>query len=278
MLRRLSAALCAVILGLLATAATAQSKRVVSANLCTDQLLLALADRSQIASLSPFATDRALSYMAAQADGLPLNRGTGEDVVRLGADLVLLGPYDSGATRGLIARQGLAMLVMGPWTGLADGREQIRTLAQRLGHPARGEALVGRIDAALAAITGIVPAGRSALVLHRRLFVSGQKSLTTEVLTAAGFADATVPLGLQRGGFVTLERLLKAKPDYLVVSPADESTQDQGSALLVHDALKRMYPPERRLVVPDRLTICGGPATVELIETLGREIRAKVRE
>jgi hypothetical protein len=30
-------------------------------------------------------------------------------------------------------------------------------------------------------------------------------------------------------------------------------------------------------VAPSHLTICGGPAHVELIETMGREIAAKVR-
>jgi iron complex transport system substrate-binding protein len=36
-------------------------------------------------------------------------------------------------------------------------------------------------------------------------------------------------------------------------------------------------PPDRRLTVPARLSLCGGPATPVLIETLAAEVRAKVR-
>ena len=35
---------------------------------------------------------------------------------------------------------------------------------------------------------------------------------------------------------------------------------NQGSALLSHPALAELYPPARRIVVPERLTVCGGPS------------------
>jgi hypothetical protein len=110
---------------------------IVGAGLLGGSLLAALQPRRRSA------TDAALHLTAVSSaptlDGLRSRQWCDAYVEHarlaescVGADLVLLGPYDSGATRGLIARQGLAMLVMGPWTGLADGREQIRTLAQRL--------------------------------------------------------------------------------------------------------------------------------------------------
>ena len=41
--------------------------------------------------------------------------------------------------------------------------------------------------------------------------------------------------------------------------------------------LRATIPPERRLYLPDRLTICGGPATPQAIDALAAEVRAKVR-
>jgi iron complex transport system substrate-binding protein len=250
--------------------------RVVSVNLCTDQLLLALADRRQIASLSPFVNDKAFSYMAAEAVGLPSNRGNGEDVVRLSADLVLVGAFDNKATRALVEQRGVEVMTFTPWSGLADGREQIRRLAARLGHPERGEALIARIDAALEGVRGIAPTGQSALIVHRNLFVPGGRNVTVDILEAAGFRDVSGELGLKNGGYASLERLIRVAPDYLIVSPGDASVVDQGSAKMVHDAMLQLFPPSRRIPVPDRLTICGGPSTPELIETLGRELRARV--
>jgi iron complex transport system substrate-binding protein len=75
---------------------------------------------------------------------------------------------------------------------------------------------------------------------------------------------------------VSLERLVADPPDYLLVSERDEAGADQGTALLRHPALLAAVPPERRLHVPARLTICGGPATPLAIDALAAEVRARV--
>ena len=98
-----------------------------------------------------------------------------------------------------------------------------------------------------------------------------------EIAEIAGLRDAAPDAGVSKSGFVTLEALVAARPDYLIVSDEDQRAEDEGEALLVHPALEALYPPERRLVAPDRLTICDGPSTPALIATLGSEIRAKVR-
>ena len=51
-------------------------KRIVSLNLCSDQLVLALADRGQIAGLTSNVRDPDMSAAAEAARGLPMLRGT----------------------------------------------------------------------------------------------------------------------------------------------------------------------------------------------------------
>jgi iron complex transport system substrate-binding protein len=264
-------------LGTPVPAASEPPRRVVSTNLCADQLLLAIADPLQIASLGPFSDDPELSFLADRAKAFPHNRGTGENVVRLEADLVLVGPYDSASTRALLAAKKVELLSLAPWTSLDQGRSQIRILATLLCHPERGEALIAAIDQALEQVKGTAPPGRSALVMHRRGYVPGRGTITAEIASVAGLQDAARSMGLESDSFVTLERLTAQPPDYLILSEADQSAVDNGSALLVHPALMRLVPPERRLFVPDRLTICGGPSTPALIERIAREIAAKVR-
>ena len=46
-------------------------RRVVSFNICADQLVVALADPAQIAGLSPYATDPTLSAVAGEARAFP---------------------------------------------------------------------------------------------------------------------------------------------------------------------------------------------------------------
>ncbi len=264
-------------LSLLSPASASPPQRVVSANLCGDQMVLALADPGQIASLSPFAEDAELSYLADRARAFPHNRGSVEDIIRLQSDLVLIGPYDSGYARALLQAKSVPFLVLAPWQSLAAGRAQIRQLAEYLGHPERGASLIAKIDAALSAASGLVTHRRSALVLERRGYVIGPDSWLQEIISATGLGDGAAAVGLSGQGFVSLERLVAGRPDYLIVSQSDPPLSDQGRAFLAHPALMALYPAARRLVAPGRLTICGGPSTPDLIAYLAQEIRDKVR-
>ncbi|WP_230532273.1 ABC transporter substrate-binding protein [Microvirga roseola] len=259
--------------------AVAQPKpqRVVSLNLCADQLLLALADREQIASLSFLSRDPSLSFLAEEAAALPVNEGRAEAVLFGGADLVLAGTYGQQHQAALLQAQGLDVLRLGPWTRLEQGREQIRALARRLGHPERGEALIARIDAALARTKDIVPSRSSILIYDRRGWVPSLDSMQNEILAHMGFVPHQKALGLMQGGTVSMEALLTSPPDYMLVDEGSSQAVDQGSALFVHPALVKTVPLERRLKVPARLTICGGPSTPAMIEALAAEVALKVR-
>jgi iron complex transport system substrate-binding protein len=98
-----------------------------------------------------------------------------------------------------------------------------------------------------------------------------------EVAATAGLIDAAAALGIQHQGFVSLVKLVRERPDYLMVSHAGFAAQDQGEALLIHPALIELYPVTKRFIVPSVLSICEGPATPALIDHIAAEVRAKVR-
>ena len=272
-------ALAAVLLlagGIPAARAAGPPQRVVSLNLCADQLLIALADRGQVLSLSPLARDPALSHFHERAAAYPANPGKGEAILFTGADLALAGRWGAQATQALLARQGLPVVTLDAWDGLEAGRAQIRAVAGRLGHPDRGERLVAEIDAALDRARAIVPAGVSVLPLQRRGWIQGADSTSSAILRHMGFTLHQERLGVPAGGLVRLEQLVSAPPDYALFDEDPEAV-DNGSAFLMHPALARAIPPERRLRVPGRLLICGGPSTPAAIDALAAEVRAKVR-
>ena len=86
-----------------------------------------------------------------------------------------------------------------------------------------------------------------------------RRASSTSFCAMSARTPHTERLGLGRGGTVSLERLVADPPDYVLMADSDRDAIDQGSALLWHPALRRAIPPERRLYLPDRLTICGGP-------------------
>jgi iron complex transport system substrate-binding protein len=248
--------------------------RIASINVCTDQLLLALADPQQIAGLSRFARDPAQSAAAEQAKRFPALSGGAEDVLMLRPDVVVAGLYDRRDTRALLKQHGLEVAEFNVVPGsLAEIRAQIRAMGGITSHPDRAEAEIARLDAAVArAHRAVAKTSYRVLPLWRRGWVSGQDSLIGLLFAETGLHNAAAELGIAGGGFASLETIIKLQPDLLLVSEAGEFAEDEGGALLLHPALQRFYPPSRRIVLPERLTVCGGGVLAEAFDRLVAEL------
>jgi iron complex transport system substrate-binding protein len=189
---------------------------------------------------------------------------------------VLAGRFTKRATRDLLERLGYRVLLLDPARSVDDSIDQIRLVAEAIGHTGRGEELVEDIEqarrrAAFAARqSGLTP---TAAVYQRRGYVTGADTLTDELLAVVGLANEGGELTDSRGGFVPLERLLAERPDFLVVATADPVVEDQGTALLAHPALVELYPPERRIMLPERLTVCAGPSLPAALDWLSAEVQ-----
>jgi len=247
------------------------AERVVSINMCADQLLLALAEPGQIAGLSPYAGDTRLSFMADQAGDHRAGIGTAEQVVQLDPDLVIAGRFTRRATRDMLSRLGYEVMLLDPARSIDESIAQIGTVAARLGAHDKGAAMIADIRAAMSEASVSADDGPSAAIYQRRGWVTGGATLSEELLALAGLANHGAALAPGRGGFVTLEHLVRTPPDVLVVADDSPTADDQGSALLAHPALNALFPPERRLVLPERLTVCGGPSLPAAIRWLTSE-------
>jgi iron complex transport system substrate-binding protein len=255
-----------------AAAAAEPPRRVVSFNLCADQLLAALAEPVQIAGLSPYAADPALSAVADEARAFPRVPWHAESVVPLAPDLVLVGPRDRSLTQRLLGALGLRVVRVELVTSVAAARAQVVEVADLLGQPARGRALLARLDAARTRLASAPrPRGATTLLVGRGGYAEGRASLAAALLAEAGLvAPAGAPSGI--GGFVPLERLVMLRPDFLVLDEAVSVPADQGAVYLAHPALRAIYPPSRRIILPARYTLCGGPALAAGLDYLAGEV------
>ena len=254
-------------------------ERIVSINLCADELLVTLADPQQIAALSIYAADPLMSFTADAAKNFRHDVADAEQIVDLDADFILAGRFTKRATREMLERLGYRVELLDAVSSIDDSIAQIRRIAALVGHPQRGEALIADIEAARAR-AGAVSTGSNhatAAVYQRRGYVTGGDTLTGELLTIAGFRNIGGDLAGERGGFVALETIVADPPDFIVVAGADRRIEDQGSALLAHPALAALYPPERRIVVPERLTVCGGPSLPAALDRLAEEAQRVLR-
>lgn len=262
--------LVAAALGLaLATPAPAAPGRVVSMNLCTDQLALLLAAPGQLVSVSHLAADPQSSPMAEAASHLPVNHGMAEEVYLLEPDLVLAGSFTAGAAVDLLRRLGVPVLVVPPAASIGNARAQITEVGAALGRTAQAEALLDAID-----VFGPPPEGPrpTAAIVGANGYASGPESLTGEILAAAGFDNVLGPMGLAGGGRLSLEDLVMSAPDLLVL-PEPWPGWSQGEEMLRHPALAGIGA--KRVVLPDRNWVCGTPAMIENLDRL-RAVRAEM--
>jgi len=242
--------------GLPATAWCAP-QRVVSLNLCTDQMLVLLAPE-KVVGLTQLVRDPALSFVARQAASLPVVRPSAEAVLRLHPDLVLAAPFGAQATVAVLAALGLNVLRVGLPSDFAGIRAETRRLAAALGVPRRGEALISAMDETLASLPPPL-ARRTAIAWETRGYTSGPGTLMDAVLRAAGLTNVGNGRPLGR------EALLRDPPDLLIV-PDVPDFPSLATAIFDDPALARI----RRRALPPALTLCAGPFTARAASILAR--------
>lgn len=238
--------LCAPVVLLLLLLQSHAAERVVSLNLCTDQMLVLLAPE-KVAALSPLARDPSLSFVAKQAEHLPTVRASAEAVLHLHPDLILAAPYGAQTTLALLEREHIAILRVALPQNFGDIRRMTRQVSDALDVPQRGAAMLSAMDAQLAALRR--PGSRlRALVWQPRGITAGPGTMMDAILRAAGLSNAS------DGHRVGLEALLQHPPDLLVL-PTAPAYPSLATALLNHPALSGI--PRR--TIPPALTICAGP-------------------
>lgn len=241
--------------------------RVVSINLCTDQLAMMLAAPGQLVSVSRLAADPESSAMAEEARAYPLNHARAEEIYLLRPDLVLAGRYTARATVDMLRRTGLEVAEFAPANSLADARARIAQMADLLGREAEGAALIARFDADLAALQaapGVIP--RAALY-HPNGYTLGAGTLSDDILRAAGFANVAAELGRRGGGTLPLETLAMADPDLLISAEALPGAS-RSEEVLVHPALEALRAAHAALRIASPDWICGTPHLLGAVEGL----------
>lgn len=265
----------ALLIGVACPAArAAELPRIASMNVCTDQLLMTLADPEQILGLSRYARDAWQSWAADRARRYPMLSGGAEDVLVLRPDIVVGSLFDNRSTRELLRDNGLRLAEFTVPRTLDEVKAQIREMGEITGHPDRARAEIARLDAAVArARHAVIDKRYTVLPLSRRGWVSGSDSLVSSLLTETGLFNAASDLGVGVGGLASLEAIVNLKPDLLLVSEAGDRAEDDGRAFLLHPALERFYPPQKRIVIPERLTVCGGVMLAEALDMLVAELK-----
>jgi iron complex transport system substrate-binding protein len=250
--------------------------RVVSLDLCTDQLLVELAQRDRIAAVTHLAADPAVSAIPEKARGMPITHGNAEDVLRYDPDLVLAGPFGVTGTVDLLRRLGRRVVVVPLPQDLDGVRASVRAVADAVGEAAKGEALIAELDRRLSLLAPPAGPRPTALIYQVGGSVSGPGSLADAILTAAGWRNMSAAYRLSRGGQVPLESLIAKPPDLLVLASQEDDYRTALADNLRHPIIRRLRERGASVELPWRFWLCGTPHIAEAIERLAR-VRIKAR-
>ena len=244
--------------------AQARPQRVVSVNLCTDEYLLLLADRSQILSITKLGADIQETPLAARAKGLLINNGRLSSIITHKPDLLITGGYTEPFSMALAKHLHIATLNLPPPSTPEDVRQNLRKLARAIGQEARAEHIIARYDRLLAHPPQ--QAVRGALVEGGGYTVSAT-GLAATYLRAAGIAQ------IAAGDRLSYEMLLRDPPQVLVLSRYHEAQASTYQQWLAHPALARVRQRAQFIEMDGRSWTCLGPMAAEAIPALRKAVR-----
>jgi iron complex transport system substrate-binding protein len=238
---------------------------IVSANPCVDAVLAEIAAPDQIAAVSAFSHDAdSASAPLAWARKHPAVGITAEEIIAARPRLLLTGNLASAGTNAALTKAGIKMVTFGVPATVEDSVSQVRQIARAIGRESAGESLVKRIEAALESPS---PPRPSALIWQAGGFVAGKGTLQDELLSRAGFANASETYGLKQWEQLPLETMIRKPPS--VIFMASSSDGDEARALTVRQRMIARLGGKTRIVpFPDKLLFCGGPTIIDLMRVL----------
>ena len=248
----------------------AAPQRIVSLGLCTDQLLLQLAEREQIASLSSWAKDENMSYMIDSVGDIPLNSASIEEILEFEPDLVVASDFVAWNTVLFLRQLGVSVKQV----PVATSVEQIYALVEDFG------VWTGNSERALALVTEMRERldeiekryadrpEKSVIIYAPNGITVGADTLENDLFEHAGYRNLAVEMGISGFQSISLESLVAADPDVLQIDRGLSRQDSLATATLAHPALEKLLQKREFLDIPVNLTICAGPMIVDAIEMM----------
>lgn len=250
-----------------------EKQRIVSMSLCTDQILLMLAEPEQIAAVTFLAKDPVYSYYANKAQGLVSHSGLAEEIVPLNPDIIIASRFSSGNAIPMLKQLNYNVESFSSPTTLAEVESFTRSIAKVIGAEQRAEQVLKEMHDDIAkakAITADLP--REVAVSYApNGYTAGTFTLKTEILNAAGYDNLASQLGIDYYGNLSVEALLFGKPDVIII---DEDLPNQDSLaqrFTTHPALSRILGEKGPTRIPTNHWLCPGPLAAKAILHLAEQ-------
>lgn len=249
--------------------AATKPQRIVSLNLCTDQLLLLLVPAERIVSISALSQDPNSSYMADAAQGHHANHGKSEEILPLNPDLVLASGFAARPAVELLRKLGHRVEMLPMANTIAGIHNNIMAVASLVGEEAKGIKIIEQMDKRIAQVQAqLTGPSNKAIFYQPRGYTSGNNTLQDEALRLAGWQNVAADMGINGYSQIGLEQLLMAQPEQIFTSSYAPGTSSMAQRQLQHPVLLQLTENRPMVEIDYRLWICDGPMIADAIEAL----------
>jgi len=273
-MKRIIHTLLLLVLPVVLAAAGEPPRRIVSINLLTDQWLLALAPREQIASVTFLSQDPVYSPLWEQARSVPANRGTAEEVLRFKPDLVLAGRYAATETVAMLERLGVRVVVFDYAPDFEGIAAQAREIGALIGATEAANAFADSMLARLESVRASRPAHPMRLLEYgQNGWTHGRGTVLDLLLNEAGHLNIATESGIEWMAQMPLERVVRLQPEGFIIPPRGEAAPSLAHGVFDHAAFRAIATHGRIVVLPPGTTDFGGPFTIDALEFLAAELQ-----
>lgn len=264
----------AVIACLFAAPSWAQApQRVVTVNLCLDQIALRLAAPGQLVGLSYLSHDPRLSVLAERARAIPPVRAKAESILALRPDLVIFDRDSHANIKRLVRMAGVPILELRWAASLDEAQDLITRVGAALGREAEAGAVVADMREQRRRLSYDGPIAGLAAVLQPNRATAGKGSLLDELLRLSGFRNLAAELGIPAYGRLPLESVLAGRPDLLVLDGNANAHPARATEFVDHNALQALTGRVRLVSIPLKASVCAGPDNFEVLKLLAEARR-----
>ena len=245
-------------------------QRIVSLNTCTDQVLLMLVEPERIAAVSHLALNPVYSYMAEQAKQLTVHYGYAEEIMPMRPDLIIGSTFSRHDTVKILRALKQNVKTYSSPTTLEEVEIYTRQIGEAVGEPARAEAIIHAMHQELATSqqkTLKLPQ-QAAVIYGPNGFTAGRKTLKHEILEAAGYRNLSADLGIQYYGNLSVEQLISARPDVVIIDEDIPNDNSLAQGYLRHPALIEFLGERGLTRIPTNHWLCPGPLFSKAVSAL----------
>ena len=256
---------------ILATNAPADPKRIASLNLCTDELLLSLADPGQIVSLTWLAREESLSAFYEPARLYHQNNGRASDVIPLNPDVVFLSEFSPASTVDLLETFGIRTVVIPEPRETKQLLENIRAMSFAIDQVEKGEQLIAHFSSRLDSIIEHKNKGPiSALLLSPGIASFGSSSVKIEILKLLNIRVLNQEKPSLANRYLSIEELARSSPDFLIIDKYSGEYPSVSEEMLRHPLIKSSF---NTIEVEAKDWLCSTNKLMNNIENINSKIR-----